>query len=468
MSSDETRKIISVRVISFKEFLSYLPINSIGDTWLSYEILWYASKCIAIIKKGEDHRNIRALFSARLAEIKEFQNFSEIATDNWSKSHKEMFETIAFQASSTNLVRFQRTAAEIHGVDLGSPEIKPLLGWEEFNREVWTEEFFKTVAELLVGNNISYAEKVHSPNFIPSPPSDPERDPASEDGRETTSESEETQTDEDGTPLMARRSRPGEYSKFFPEMDERCSKIASMMASVQSNMEGLARLSSAVKMSLETGFSSLCDPHYNAHGNLILLLKRSWDCLPATMQVATPKVLVDVMVKDPMYRILRDESQEDGDRLVIMETIWNNHMLRLIHDSGNFDEHVSKSRLVRVDEVANLAAQRTLAAAGMDDSWPSLIRGLSNEIKQMNIQQLSTSKATSTKISIPGSVVAKNDQEARRLLGLKKAEVKTAPGGTELDIRERYLKMSDFELISLSPEERAAARKIRKEASRKE
>lgn len=451
-------------VITFQEFLEWLPINSIqSNTWLSYNVLWYASRCLIYIREAANWHNIPCIFSSRLARAGEFVLFSEVATKAWCPEHGRLFSGIQFNALTASLNAFQAQAAQIGGFRLDQPDVAPFLDWEEETSD-WPVLLAERIAQLynLAQQVSNQSHNGSNVQFLDTP----SRVNPFENQDDTIPliPADEVSFRAGGGGSAGHLSFNGDGSnieELHDKLAEKCMTACDMITTLARNMQKIARISNGAAKSVETGFEALQEAQYRPHGKLAKLLIDNWGYLPLTLQLATPRSIVDVVTKSQDYvRFMRTGSESEQIRAV--EFMWNNYLVRAIQESGNVDEDAYKIKSVNVEELSAVVARRTLAESGIDASLPSMIRKIGDELKLMNVQSISKGKDTNNTVNIPGAVVAHNAEEAKRLLaGKKKQEVQSEIKNNDAAIA-RYLGMSEYEVFLLSYEEQQLAREIRR------
>lgn len=448
-------------VISFEEFLNFLPINSIqSNTWLSYNVLWYASRCLIFIREGQEWHNIPYVFSSRLAVAREFLNFSDIATNAWCQEHRTLFSGVQFNAEAATLDGFQVQAAIAGGFSLEQPDVAPFLDWETFQSD-WRELFAMRVAQLYsvalamqINNDCDLKPRRKSKNGRPS-----SQQKCNTPANELNGTSSQPGV-EDRVNQLDCSMKSGEFEVIQDEIYNKCISACAMTSNLASNLQRLSDLSNMITGSITSGFDAFRDKQYSPHGKLVKLLMDNWGYLPPTLQLADPKSIVDVVTKHREYSNYMRSSSE-LEQLNSVEYIWNTYLLKAVMDSGNFDENATKIKSVNVEELSAIAARRTLAESGVDSSLPAMIRKIGDELKVMNVQSISKSKETTNAVNIPDAVVAHSSEEAKRLLsGKKKQEVQQAVRNDDSMIA-KYLSMSDHEVFMLDYEEQQLALEIR-------
>lgn len=439
------------KVMTFKEFLKCLPINSVqSNTWLSYNLLWYASRCLLYIREQDGWHYIPYLFSSRLAKVGEFEVFSEIATQEWCPQHLKFFSGVQFNARIATLDTFQIQAAQYGGFSLSQAGVFEFLDWEEENSAEWRTLFSERIGQLYqlaqqlsdkADRDSKKGEKAGGSGNQSTPKKD-------NDGNPKHSDQEDTETEVQVSDLQL-------------QLEDRCVSLCQMIDGLARNLQKLSNLSAAVTRSVATGFEELKASKYSPHGLLVKLLLDNWAYLPPTLLLATPKSIVEAVTKDPSYSYLIKMDGE-AEQLRAIEFMWNTYLLKAIQASGNFDEKATKMKTVDVEEVATAVSRKTLAESGVDASLPSMIRKIGDELKLMNVQALSRSKPAPSAIDIPGTSVAKTAEEAKRLLeGKKKQEAQKEAQDNE-DIIRKYCLMSDYEIFLLGYEEQRMAQEIRR------
>ncbi|BBQ04820.1 hypothetical protein 3 [Culex tritaeniorhynchus Anphevirus] len=451
-------------VITFQEFLEWLPINSIqSNTWLSYNVLWYASRCLIHIREASNWHNLHCVFSSRLVRSAEFVLFSEVATQAWCPEHIRVFKGIQFNAITANLDAFQTQAAQIGGFQLNQPDVAPFLNWERETPE-WPTLFAQRIAQLYSlaqqvsnqghpGSNVQFPIPTSHANPFGSNEDTYPLIPDDEFGYEAGGEDDVGQQGYNGD-----RSR---FDELQDELADKCMSACDMINNLARNMQKLSKISNGVAKAIETGFEALQEAQYRPHGKLAKLLIDNWGYLPPTLQLATPRSIVDVVTKSQDYvRYMRTGSERE--QIHAVEFIWNTYLVRAIQESGNVDEDATKIKSVNVEELSSVVARRTLAESGIDASLPSMIRKIGDELRLMNVQSISKGKDSGNAVNIPGAAVAQNSEEAKRLLaGKKKQEVQNEIKNNDAAIA-RYLGMSEYEVFLLSYEEQQLAREIRR------
>lgn len=464
-NNKDQEEILTIKdVITFQEFLEWLPINSIqSNTWLSYNVLWYASRCLIYIREASNWHNLHCVFSSRLVRAAEFVLFSEVATKAWCPEHRRVFKGIQFNAITANLDAFQAQAAQIGGFLLNQPDVAPYLNWERETPE-WPTLFAQRLAQL-----ISLAKQAsnqhHNGSNVQFPALSSHANPfGSLDDTAPLIPDDEYEFGAGGEDDVGQQSYNGDRSRFDELQDEladKCMSACDMINNLARNMQKLSRVSAGVTKAIETGFEALQEAQYKPHGKLAKLLIDNWGYLPPTLQLATPRSIIDVVTKSQDYvGYMRTSSESEQIRAV--EFIWNTYLVRAIQDSGNVDEDATKIKSINVEELSSVVARKTLAESGIDASLPSMIRKIGDELRLMNVQSISKGRDASSSVNIPGAVVAQNAEEAKRLLaGKKKQEVQDEIKNNDAAVA-RYLGMSEYEVFLLGYEEQQLAREIRR------